>query len=107
MKVIDHLKLKKLLQYKPTLNDCAGFFDCSEDTITRHIQKIEKMSFYDFRQQCMSSTRLRLMQKTINLALKGDATMLKFAMKNLNGWKENPENVHLEQVDCELEFIHD
>lgn len=104
MKKIDHEKLKKLMQFKPTLKDCAGFFDCSEDTISRHIEKIEGLSFYEFRDRYLGLTRIKLQQKAIQMALAGDRTMLIFSLKNLSGWKDSPE-IMLEQEPCELVFV--
>jgi AraC-like DNA-binding protein len=104
MKKIDHEKIKKLMAFKPTLRDCAGFFNCSEDTVSRHVEKIEGMSFFDFREKYLGNTRIKLQQKAIQMALTGDRVMLIFALKNLCAWKDNPDFA-LEQEECTLEFV--
>lgn len=104
MKKIDHQKLKNLMQFSPTLSDCAAFFDCSEDTISRHIEKVENMTFYNFREIYLGSTRIKLRQKAIQMALSGDRTMLIFSLKNLCAWKDKPD-FEVEHIPCELEFV--
>lgn len=92
------------MQFKPTLRDCAGIFDCSEDTISRYIQKYEGLSFFDFREKYLGQTRLKLQTKAIQMALGGDKVMLIFSLKNLCAWKDNPDFT-LETDDSIIEFV--
>lgn len=96
--------LKKLMHFRPTLSDAAGFFNCSEDTVTRLIKAEEGLSFSEFREKYFGSTRIRLRQKALQMALSGDRHLLTFLLKNYCGLKDNPDFV-LEQEQCELVFV--
>lgn len=78
------------MRMKPTLADTAAFFNCSEDTIERHIRRIFKLNFSKFRDQNLVHTRFSLVRTAITKAEKGDNTMLIFCLKNLCGWKDKP-----------------
>jgi AraC-like DNA-binding protein len=105
-KTIDLIKLKNLMKFNPTLSESAGFFDCSEDTISRFVKKEEGLSFWDFRKKYFGSTQIKLRQKAIQMAMSGDRALMIFLLKNFCGLKDNPE-IFLEQNDVELEFIDD
>lgn len=93
-KEIDLPKLKALMRLKPSLEDTAAFFECSERTIERVIRAEFKLSFVDFRQQNMVHTRLNIVRKAISKAEAGDNTMLIFCLKNLCGWRDRqPDEV--------------
>jgi hypothetical protein len=77
---------------KPTTADVAAFFDCSEDTIERHIKKTYRKSFAAFRGENMVHTRFSLIRTALAKAENGDNTMLIFCLKNLCGWKDKPES---------------
>lgn len=97
-------ELKKLMQFRPTLADTAGFFDCSEDTISRFIKSEQGVTFSDFREKHFGLTRIKLRQKALQLALAGEKTLLVFLLKNFCGMRDNPD-LTLEQEDHELVFI--
>lgn len=103
-KEINKLELIKLMKFWPTLADCAGFLSCSEDTITRFIKKEEGLSFWDFRDKYFGSTRIKLRQKALQMAMSGDRALMIFLLKNYCGMKDNPD-VYLEQQEVELEFV--
>lgn len=94
-KFIDETKLKELMRYRPTLSDCAAWFNCSEDTIERRIKELEHLNFAEFRAKYLGRTKLTLIQRAMSMALEGDKVMLKFCLKNLAGWSEDP-SIHLE-----------
>ena len=104
MKKIPIESLKKLMKFKPSLRDTAGFFGCSEDTIARRIKDAEGISFFEFRGRHVASTKLKLQHKAIQMAMKGDKTMLIFTLKNLSGWEDNPKIIQ-EQEPCDVAFI--
>lgn len=84
-------QLKTICKLKPTLKDVANYFECSEDTIERHIRKNHEMTFAEYRAQKMVHTRFDLIQTAIGKALKGDNSMLIFCLKNLCGWRDKFE----------------
>lgn len=88
--VIDHDKLLQLMKFRPTREDCGAFFKVSPQTIDAHIERETGLSFKEFREQGMVHVRLSLIQKAIDMAQKGDRTMLIFSLKNLCGWNDNP-----------------
>ena len=49
------------------------------------------MTFTDYQHKKMSGTRLKLVQKAIQMADKGNATMLIFCLKNLCKWSDKSE----------------
>ena len=61
------------------------------------------MTFVEFRSLYLSSTRIRLRQKAIQMALKGDRTMLIFSLKNLCDWKDHPKTAS-EEADTSVTF---
>lgn len=62
------------------------------------------MTFYEFREKYLGSTRIKLRQKAIQMGLSGDRTMLIFALKNLCAWKDKPD-FEVEHVPYDLEFV--
>lgn len=86
------------------MSECAGFFKCSEDTISRIIQKEEGSTFWDFREKYFGATRIQLRQKALRMALSGDRALMIFLLKNFCGMRDNPE-FDLEPQECTLEFV--
>jgi hypothetical protein len=109
-KEIDEAQLKGLCRLKPTLRDCAAFFECSEDTIERRVKELGYESFEAFRDQNMVHTRFSLVRKAIQKAEGGDNTMLIFSLKNLCGWSDkietiNPKDAPTEELLSEIERL--
>lgn len=84
----DWTKLDAVLQYKPSLEDCAEIMNCHHDTIEKKIRAKFDCSFSAYRDKKMSTVRLSLVQKAIHMAKSGDRTMLIFCLKNLCGWND-------------------
>ena len=78
---IDIEKLRAFCRTKPTLADCAAFFQCSEDTIERRIKENEDCTFKEFRERHMVHTRYDLVRMAIKRASKSD-TMLIFCLQD-------------------------
>lgn len=85
---IDDNKLRQFMRLKPSLADCAAFFECHEDTIRQYIKREYKTDFPTFRGQNMVHTRYMLIRTAIKKAEKGDNVMLIFCLKNLCGWTD-------------------
>lgn len=108
-KKIDENQLKGLCRLKPTLKDCAAFFDCSEDTIERACRRLGASSFADFRDKNMVHTRFSIIRTAIKKAENGDNIMLIFCLKNICGWVDRVEtnsnveqNIKITTIEAEL-----
>ena len=91
-----------ILQFGPTRQMCADILGCSIDTIKRRVKEKHKMPFEEYMNKMFAPTRLKLQQKALSMALKGDRTMLIFSLKNKCGWKDNPELME-DEIE-EMEF---
>lgn len=83
---IDKEQLERLMSYRPTLYDTAGFFKCERSTVQRFINKHYNMDFMEFRKIYMSDAKLSLIQKAMEKAQGGDNEMLRYCINNLAGW---------------------
>jgi hypothetical protein len=90
-KEIDFKVLDALLQFKASKRYCAKYLDVSEDTVERRIKEKTGQTFSGYADEQLDGTRLKLQQKAIQLALKGDRTMLIFCLKNLCNWSDKVE----------------
>lgn len=111
-KVFDDEKFKKLgeiLRLGASLADCAHFFECGQRTIEDEIRAREDCTFREFRERNLIHTKLRLVQKAVIEAEKGNTQMHKFALKNLVDWTERNEeisknlHVHVDATEDETE----
>lgn len=84
-------QLRAILRLKPTLVDCAAFFDVDPSTIERYINRQYNCTYAEFRDQNMVHTRFSLIRKAIQKAEGGDNVMLIFCLKNLCGWTDKVE----------------
>ena len=96
-KEINIENLKKLLKFRPTLEDTAAWFEVSADTIERRIKEITGKTFREYRDVCLSDTKQLLVQKALSMAIEGDRKMLVLALKNYCGWEENPTQSNSER----------
>lgn len=89
--------LETSLSYRSTLKGAvdrqkliAGF-NMSISTIQRFCVKTYGVPFEEAKDIFSSDIPLQLIAKAVDLALAGNATMLIFCLKNLCGWKDNPD----------------
>lgn len=88
---IDWTKLDICLSLGASLEITANYLGTSEDTVERKIRQEKGLSFKNYREEKMSSVKLKLLQKAQTLALDGNVTMLIFCLKNLCGWADKME----------------
>lgn len=88
---LNYDKLDALLQFKVTCNFCADYLQVSRDTIIRRIKQDHGMTFSEYHKLKMEHTATKLQQKAIEMALKGNNTMMIFCLKNLAGWADKQE----------------
>lgn len=101
---IDWKELDALLQFKVTKRFVCDYIRISEDTLERRIKDRWKMTFSEYHDMKMARTGLKLQQKAIEMALKGDKTMLIFALKNMAKWSDKiEEKVTLENIHINID----
>ena len=106
--VIDHDQLRKLMSFKPTAADVAGFFKCSRMSIHNYIRTHFDQTFLEFREENMYQVKLNLITKARKMAEAGNTEMLKFCLVNLAKWSNGfAKNNFDEDADSELEFVYE
>ena len=85
-------KLDGLLAYKSSLVVCADILETTDTTIKNHIQRRYGLTFTEYAERKLSRTKVKLVQKAIEMGLSGNATMLIFSLKNLAGWSDKQEH---------------
>jgi hypothetical protein len=88
---IDLKQLRSFMRLKPTLKDCADFFECDTSTVEVTIKRNFGITFTEFRAQNMVKCRHNLVRKAIQMGEDGNVPMLIFSLKNLCGWKDKHE----------------
>ena len=102
---IDAKKLASFMRLKPTMEDCAHFFECSPSAIEKFIKRHYKMTYSDFRDKNMVHTRFSLVRTALERANKGDNVMLIFCLKNLCGWKDKQEHSLDDERPIKLAYV--
>lgn len=74
--VIDKKQFEGMCAIFCTLNEIAGLFDCSEDTIENWCKKTYKMTFSEVYKKKSAMGKMSLRREQYNLAMKGDRGML-------------------------------
>lgn len=73
---LDWEKFDKLCFLKCTLAEIAGFFDCSEDTIERAVEREHGVKFADYWRKKSQGGTIALRRWQMQKAEKGNVTML-------------------------------
>ena len=92
-KELDYSALDALLQFKVSIYFCADYLKVSKDTIMRRIKEDHGLTFTEYHNLKIEGTATKLQQEAIKMALKGNATMMTFCLKNLAKWTEKTETV--------------
>lgn len=93
---IDVEALARLCYFQPTLEEVAGYFECSEDTIERRVKEERGMTWREFFAMYRAKGKISLRMRQYQLAKSGDRTMLKWLGQNWLGQKS--ENHTQEEV---------
>ena len=88
---VNYQVLDSLLQFKVTKKFCADYLQISEDAIDRRIKEDFNMTFGEYHSQRMGRTAVKIQQKIVELALKGNPKLLEVAAKYLAGWTEKSD----------------
>lgn len=95
---VNYEVLDALLQHKITKKFCADYIGISEDTLERRLREDFDMTFKEYHALKMENTSYKLQQQAIKMALKGNAVMMIFCLKNLAGWKDKAEEESSDSV---------
>ena len=101
---IDREELKNLMRFYPSLDEVAGWFDVSPDTIERLIKAEWIMSFAEFRSRFNAPTKIALKRIAIEKALSGNDKMLIHCLRSMTDL--NDRHPLVDQVDTVLEFVN-
>jgi len=102
--------LKDICRFKPTLEDCSGILDVSEDTIANWIRKHHNCTFAEFRDKRMAIVRNNVVRALIESAIKkGNVTAQIYLTKTMCGWRENEPvaETKLPEVKINLKKLSD
>jgi len=91
-------KLDGLLAYKSSLVVCADILDTTDTTIKNHIKKRYGLTFTEYAEKKLSRTKVKLVQKAIEMAMSGNTTMMIFSLKNICKWQDKIEEEDLQRV---------
>lgn len=83
--------LDAILSFGASCADCAGQFNCSEDTIARFIKSQHGVTFAEYSDKKRALIRNKLRQKQIQMALSGNVALLIFLGKNMLGQADKQE----------------
>jgi hypothetical protein len=88
LKHIDQVQFEKLCSILCTLEDIAGFFDCSPDTIENWCKKTYKETFSETYKRKSAVGRVSLRRKQFEIAMTGNTTMLVWLGKQQLGQRD-------------------
>ena len=84
------------MQFRPTLKETARWFSTSQDTVERRIKKWTRLTFTEFKEKHSMNIKYKLIDRAIDMAMSGNATMMIFCLKNYCGWSDKSEEKELE-----------
>lgn len=73
---INWVEFDKLCGIQCTLREIASWFECSEDTIERAVEREKEMRFADYFEQKKGKGKISLRRKQYEVAMSGDRSML-------------------------------
>jgi len=103
-KEVDFDVLNALVQFKVTKKYVSDYLGVSEDTLERRIKESHGMTFSEYSSLKQERTGIKLQQKVIEMALKGDRVCLIFALKNMAGWSDKMEQTVKELPEVRLAY---
>jgi len=80
---IDWDQFEKLCQLHCTLNEIAGFFGCSHDTIERKVKERYGKTFAYVWDEKSATGKVSIRRKQFEMALKGNVNMLRWLGQNI------------------------
>jgi len=105
---VNYDQLDALLQFKVLKRFCVDYMGVSEDTIDRRLREDFGTNFSEYHSLKMQRTAVKLQQKAIEAALKGNTTLMIFCLKNLAGWSDKNDIIqttHEIKIDTDDERV--
>lgn len=102
-KELDWGVLDALLKFKISLAFCADHMKIGKETIVRRIREKHDMTFGEYHALKMEGTGTKLQQKAIEMALKGNATMLIFSLKNIAKWADKVDESVVQKLEINID----
>lgn len=96
---IDWKEFDKLCGLQCSLEEIAGWFNCSVDTIENRVKEVHGITFSEYFAQKRSSGKISLRRKQYETALAGNATMLIWLGKQYLGQSDKQEQSINHNVD--------
>lgn len=94
---IDWEEFDKLCKIQCTLEEIAGWFNCSEDTIENRVKEMHGITFSEYFKQKRASGKISLRRKQFQTAQSGNVSMLIWLGKQyLNQSDKREENISLD-----------
>jgi hypothetical protein len=100
---IDWDQFEKLCQLHCTLNEIAGFFSCSHDTIERKVKERYGKTFAYVWDEKSAAGKVSIRRKQFEMALKGNVNMLRWLGQNILNQTDSVEHrlkAEIEQVQA-------
>lgn len=102
-KELNYDALDAMLQFKVNKKFCAEYLEMSEDTLERRLREDKDKTFTEYHQLKMGRTAIKLQQKSIDMAMRGNVTMMIFCLKNLAGWSDKQEVVQTTEIKINID----
>jgi hypothetical protein len=98
-------ELKQLMRLRPTLKDCASFFDCHTDTIEKYIKRQYKIKFSEFRETHMVHTRFNIIRALLKTAEAGNVKAIELALGYFLKWQNKFEVKSDGKIDIKYNIV--
>ena len=103
---ISQADFEKLCGMHCTLEEVAGWFKCSEDTIERWVKRTYSVNFADVYKRHASGGKISLRRKMFEVALSGNVGMLIWLSKNHLGMTDKVEEKREVQATVQqIEYV--
>jgi hypothetical protein len=104
---IDETNFIKLCQIHCTLEEVAGFFKCSPDTIENWTVKHFGQHFSDVHKRYSADGKISMRRKMYQMANEGNVTMAIWLSKQYLGMKENREQIIVPMAAAQMQANDD
>ena len=102
---IDWKEFDKLCGLQCTLEEIAGWFNCSIDTIENRVKEVHGITFSEYFSQKRSSGRISLRRKQYEAAMSGNTALLIWLGKQyLNQSDKQDQNISVSDSKLVVDF---